>query len=126
MLQKLKFNFLYVYVGLTAVLKGLAFMVAHHFFTWPPQFAWILNDIRIDALAIIIGFCLVVYALSNFHSRRIQGILLGGCTAFFCFITILEICHVIFVKQLTLLPNIAGNIPLIALVLFIAKTQHKR
>lgn len=123
--QRLKANFVFIAIGLTIAGKGLSFMLARQFFTWPPQYSWLLNDARIDIFALIAGLGLVVYSLSSSHNRQLQGVLLGCCTAYICFITIMEVCHIIFVGQTRLLTTVVGNLFFIAIILYTARTQHK-
>lgn len=84
----------YSNLGLSMLLIGLTLWADKRFFIWPPQFQPQLNDNGLDAIAVVLGVCLFVYAGLDAHNNRVAGLLLGLSVGFVVIITGLEIAHV--------------------------------
>lgn len=114
----LKENGLYALIGIVVASKGFIFLTEPHFFIWPPNFTYVLNDQRLDFFGIAAGFCLFAYAVMSASKKKLLGVLLGLCIAFISLITVIELCHIVFAGQYELKQAVTGNIFIIAVILY--------
>ena len=65
LIANLKHNFQIFAIGATFSAMGLLLWTDHKYFFWPPQYAGIMNDDGLDAIAVAVGVGLMYYALKN-------------------------------------------------------------
>lgn len=89
-------NSKYSFLGLSMILLGWDLYNTPNYFFWPPRYADLMNDNGIDAIAIMIGLGLIIYAGAGMHNNTLISWLLGIAVAFATVIFCVEIMHSIF------------------------------
>lgn len=125
-LHQLKTNSLYVIISLIIFGKGLGFYLNRTFFFYPPNFAWLMNNVYLDFLMMLMGLILLWYVCSRVNNNRLLGIILGVIVALFTGITCIEVEHVIFAHQMEFVQNAASNMGIIAFIMWTARHYSKR
>ncbi|MBD5430886.1 MAG: hypothetical protein HDR41_00200 [Lactobacillus sp.] len=113
LLHNLNTHFWDALIGLGIAIIGVDLWTNEHYFFWPPQYTTLMNDDRIDAMAVLIGVGLIIYALIGKNNNTILGIFLGLSVAFMTLIAIAFWIHMTFARQSML------SIPLTLAIVFI-------
>ena len=120
LIANLKHNFQIFAIGAAFSAMGLLLWTDHKYFFWPPQYAGIMNDDGLDAIAVSVGVGLMYYALKNEKNNTVAGILLSitaGCTG---------LIHAIFAGKTPMGLGFILSCYLLAEVLYTAKTRNTR
>ncbi|HJE48797.1 MAG TPA: hypothetical protein K8V69_01230 [Lactobacillus johnsonii] len=126
LIANLKHNFQIFAIGATFSAMGLLLWTDHKYFFWPPQYAGIMNDDGLDAIAVAVGVGLMYYALKNEKNNTVAGILLSitaGCTGL---IACVQLIHAIFAGKAPMGLGFILSCYLLAEVLYTAKTRNTR
>ena len=119
LLQRLNNNSLYVIISLLIFGKGLGFYLNRRFFFYPPQLAWMMNNVYLDCSMMIVGIALLVYTCS-------LGVLLALVVVLLAIISSIEIEHVIFAHEMEFVQNALSNTAVIAFIIWTARHYSKR
>lgn len=126
LLQRLNNNSLYVIISLLIFGKGLGFYLNRKFFFYPPQFAWLMNNVFLDYSMMIAGIGLLVYVCLPSNNNFVLGVLLAIITVLLAIITCIEIEHVIFAGEIEFVQNAISNSAIIGFILWTARHYSKR
>ncbi|MCH3904133.1 MAG: hypothetical protein LKE17_00050 [Lactobacillus sp.] len=131
LLANCKKNQLYIIIGLAVAANGGCLWIdkllaKHGYFFWPPQWAWLMNDDGFDAIAVIAGVGLIIYALMNAHNNAVSGILLGTCAAFMTLVALVELGHALFAGQFRMLNTIIGDVFIVLIILYTARNRNTK
>ncbi|MBW0437295.1 hypothetical protein KDZ21_03460 [Lactobacillus crispatus] len=126
LLQRLNNNSLYVIISLLIFGKGLGFCLNRKFFFYPPQFAWLMNNVFLDYSMMIAGIGLLVYVCLPSNNNFVLGVLLAIITVLLAIITCIEIEHVIFAGEIEFVQNAISNSAIIGFILWTARHYSKR
>lgn len=124
--NQVKNNNLYLIIGTLIFLKGLGFCLNRKFFFYPPQFAWLMNNVFLDYSMMIAGIGLLVYVCLPSNNNFVLGVLLAIITVLLAIITCIEIEHVIFAGEIEFVQNAISNSAIIGFILWTARHYSKR
>lgn len=124
--HQVKNNILYLIISALIFSKGLGFYLNRRFFFYPPQFAWLMNNVYLDYCMMLAGVVLFLYVCSQYSNNRVLGILLALITAMLAIITCIEIEHVIFAGEIEFVQNAISNTAIIGFILWTARHYSKR
>lgn len=124
--QQVKNNILYLIISVLIFSKGLGFYLNRRFFFYPPQFAWLMNNVYLDYAMMIVGVALLVYVCQPSSNNFILGVLLAIITVLLAIITCIEIEHVIFAGEIEFVQNAISNSAIIGFILWTARHYSKR
>src|SRR5699024_283807 len=82
LIANLKHNFQIFAIGSAFSAMGLLLWTDHRYFVWPPQYAGLMNDDGLDAIAVAVGVGLMYYALKDEKNNTVAGILLSITAGF--------------------------------------------
>lgn len=125
MKKRLKHNVLYILIGILAIARGLIFYTERQFFFYPPQFTWLMNSPWFDGAMILSGTILIIYIIQPKECNLLLGILLGIIAGLLVLVAIIEIEHLIFAGQVKLAQNIASNLFIVAIIMWVARHRSK-
>lgn len=126
LIANLKHNFQIFAIGTAFSAMGLLLWTDHKFFFWPPQYAGIMNDDGLDAIAVAVGVGLMYYALKNEKNNTVAGILLSITAGFTGLIACVQLIHAIFAGKAPMGLGFILSCYLLAEVLYTAKTRNTR
>lgn len=124
--QQVKNNILYLIISVLIFSKGLGFYLNRRFSFYPPQFAWLMNNVYLDYAMMIVGVALLVYVCQPSSNNFILGVLLAIITVLLAIITCIEIEHVIFAGEIEFVQNAISNSAIIGFILWTARHYSKR
>ena len=78
---------------------GILLWTDHTYFFRPPQFAGLMNDDGLGAGAVVTGFGLIYYAVTNEKSNTVAGVLLSISAGFTGLVACIQLIHAIFAGQ---------------------------
>lgn len=105
---------------------GLLLWTDHTYFFWPPQFAGLMNDDGLDAVAVVTGFGLIYYAVTNEKSNTVAGVLLSISASFTGLVACIQLIHAIFAGQAPMFLGFILSCFLLAEILYTARTRDTR
>ena len=126
LLQRLNNNSLYVIISLLIFGKGLGFYLNRRFFFYPPQLAWMMNNVYLDCSMMSVGIALLVYTCSRYNNNKLLGVLLALVVVLLAIISSIEIEHVIFAHEMEFVQNALSNTAVIAFIIWTARHYSKR
>lgn len=85
-----------------------------------------MNDDGLDAIAVVLGIGLVIYAAKNIHDNLIAGILLSGSAGFVSLITVIEVIHFAFAGFESMKLTLILSLYLLARILILARNRNTR
>lgn len=125
-LVNLKHNFQIFIIGLACSAMGILLWTDHTYFFWPPQFAGLMNDDGLDAVAVVTGFGLIYYAVTNEKSNTVAGVLLSISASFTGLVACIQLIHAIFAGQAPMFLGFILSCFLLAEILYTARTRDTR
>ena len=90
---------LHAIVGLDLVVTGLILILHRHYFFWPPWPLWINtveNSIVVGLIGMVIGLCMIYWAISSQKSISLNRKLIPTGSAYFTLLAATEILHGFF------------------------------
>lgn len=124
--QQAKNNILYLIISVLIFSKGLGFYLNRRFFFYPPQFAWLMNNVYLDYGMMLSGIVLLIYVCSRYNNNRLLGIVFALITAMLAIITCIEIEHIIFAGEIEFIQNAISDTATIGFILWTARNYSKR
>ena len=124
--HQVKNNILYLIIGTLIFSKGLGFYLNHRFFFYPPQLAWLMNNVFLNYTMMTVGIALLVYVCLPSNNNFVLGVLLAIITVLLAIITCIEIEHVIFAGEIEFVQNVISNSAIIGFILWTARHCSKR
>lgn len=124
--HQVKNNILYLIIGTLIFSKGLSFYLNRRFFFYPPQLAWLMNNVFLNYAMMTVGIALLVYVCLPSNNNFVLGVLLAIITVLLAIITCIEIEHVIFAGEIELVQNVISNSAIIGFILWTARHYSKR
>lgn len=116
----------YTLIGAVITVCGIDLWTNSHYFFWPPQYASLMNNNNIDAVATFVGVGLIIYAAVGIHSNAIISILLGVSAAFGTAIAFAFYVHMTFARQAMLSVPLALAVFFVVTILKVAFTRNTR
>lgn len=102
------------------VVIGFALLIDRHYFFWPPDLQNFENDMRVDAVIIIIGFVFFIYLLTRDGNRMVIKLFLVACGAVVMALAGVQIAHAIGAGQLAMAHNVIGDAFIFAVINYCA------
>lgn len=124
--HQVKNNILYLIIGTLIFSKGLGFYLNRRFFFYPPQLAWLMNNVFLNNAMMTVGIALLVYVCLSSNNNFVLGVLLAIITVLLAIITCIEIEHVIFAGEIEFVQNAISNSAIIGFILWTARHYSKR
>ena len=126
LLVNLKHNFQIFIIGLACSAMGLLLWPDHKYFFWPPQYAGLMNDDGLDAVAVAVGLGLIYYAIKNEKSNTAAGVLLSIAAGFTSLVACIQLIHAIFAGRAPMGLGFILSCFLLAEILYTARTRNTR
>ncbi|MDE1533979.1 hypothetical protein PWM22_01005 [Lactobacillus gasseri] len=126
LLVNLKHNFQIFIIGLACSAMGLLLWTDHKYFFWPPQYAGLMNDDGLDAVAVAVGLGLIYYAIKNEKSNTAAGLLLSIAAGFTSLVACIQLIHAIFAGRAPMGLGFILSCFLLAEILYTARTRNTR
>ncbi|MCT7894385.1 hypothetical protein [Lactobacillus gasseri] len=126
LLVNLKRNFQIFNIGLAFSAMGLLLWTDHKYFFWPPQYAGLMNDDGLDAIAVAVGVGLMYYALKNEENNTLAGILLSVAAGFTSLVACIQLIHAIFAGRAPMGLGFILSCFLLTEILYTARTRNTR
>nr|DAS87140.1 MAG TPA: hypothetical protein [Caudoviricetes sp.] len=105
---------------------GLLLWTDHKYFFWPPQYAGLMNDDGLDAIAVAVGVGLMYYALKNEENNTLAGILLSVAAGFTSLVACIQLIHAIFAGRAPMGLGFILSCFLLTEILYTARTRNTR
>lgn len=119
-------NFQLFLIGLALSAMGILLWTDHTYFFWPPKFSGLMNDDGLDAVAVVTGFGLIYYAVTNEKSNTVAGVLLSISAGFTGLVACIQLIHAIFAGQAPMFLGFILSCFLLAEILYTARTRDTR
>lgn len=85
-----------------------------------------MNDDGLDAVAVVTGFGLIYYAVTNEKSNTVAGVLLSISAGFTGLVACIQLIHAIFAGQASMFLGFILSCFLLAEILYTARTRDTR
>jgi len=126
LLFNLSRNFHIFIIGATLSSMGLLLWADHQFFFWPPQYAGLMNDDGLDAIAVAVGLGLIYYALRDEKNNTLVGVLLSIAAGFTGLVACMQIIHAMFAGRAPMGLGFILSCFLLAEILYTARNRNTR
>lgn len=113
-------NTLQLIISIWTVVIGLFLFDDRNFFFWPPNLKRIENDMKLDALIVLIGLALFLCTILFVKNKWLIGVLLVAVGAISLALAALTFMHVIMTHYLPMFLMAFCNLVLFILTLIVA------
>lgn len=113
-------NTLQLIISIWTVVIGLFLFDDRNFFFWPPNFKKIENDMKLDALIVLIGLALFLCTILFVKNKWVIGVLLVMVGAISLALAALTFMHVIMTHYFLMVLIAFSNLVLFTLTLIVA------
>lgn len=113
-------NTLQLIISIWTVVIGLFLFDDRNFFFWPPNFKKIENDMKLDALIVLIGLALFLCTILFVKNKWVIGVLLVMIGAISLALAVLTFMHVIMTHYFLMVLIAFSNLVLFTLTLIVA------
>lgn len=113
-------------IGATLSAIGVFLWTNHKYFFWPPQYAGLMNDDGLDAIAVVVGLGLIICAIRNEKNNTVAGILLSIAAGFTGLTACIQLIHAIFAGQAPMGLGFILSCFLLTEILYTARNRNTR
>ena len=127
--ENIKNNLLHLILGLMLASMGIVLLVNDSFFYWPPEWQWFFNNDLVDAVAIIIGICLIAFVFVGGKSQLANAVLLSCAAFFLMMLVVLQLGHVLVFHDYSRLLSVVAIVAWLLVIQYLAvfsKTVKRR
>ena len=116
LLSNINDNFEQALAGASIIAIGASLWIDRNYFFWPPELTSTMNDQRIDIVILLLGFCLLVSAVTGNKSKFWQHLLLILCGAAIFMLALTQLWHAFLGGQMRMAHTVIGDFVIFCLI----------
>lgn len=116
LLKNIDYNFEQILASLSIIAIGASLWIDRDYFFWPPELTSTMNDQRIDIVILLLGFCLLVSAVTGNKSKFWQHLLLILCGAAIFMLALTQLWHAFLGGQMRMAHTVIGDFVIFCLI----------
>jgi len=106
------------FLGATGIIAiGVSLWIDRNYFFWPPELTQTMNDQRLDLIITILGFGLLVMAITGNRSKAWEQIFLILCGSVICMLAFTQIWHANLAGQTQMAHSVIGDVLIFILII---------
>lgn len=110
-------NFEQFLAGAGIIAIGVSLWIDRKYFFWPPELTQAMNDQRLDLIITILGFGLLVMAITGNRSKAWEQIFLILCGSVICMLAFTQIWHANLAGQTQMAHSVIGDVLIFILII---------
>ena len=116
MFNNFSYNFEQALASVAVIAIGASLWIDRNYFFWPPELTSTMNDQRIDIVILLLGFCLLISALTGNKSKFWQHLLLILCGAAIFMLALTQLWHAFLGGQMRMAHTVIGDFVIFCLI----------